>query len=191
MRQGAVEGIDLGRLNRQLATIDNEVALIGLLSTALSGGTTPIHSLEGSFVAENGVLRSTDLHAVLEGGEGRATATVDLPRWQLAMNSEFRLTDHPNAPPIGVLLMGPIDNPRREIRDQALRAHIMEQVIGTVVRKLVPSISDELGAAGSLLEGILGGGQTQQQAPAEDAPPAEEEPATTFENLLEGLIFGN
>ena len=191
VRQGAVAGIDLGRLNSQLTNIDNEIALIGLLDTAMTGGTTPIHSLEGTFVAEGGVLRSTDLHAVLEGGEGRATATVDLPRWQLAMNSEFHLTGHPNAPPIGLLLMGPIDDPRREIRGEALQAHIMEKAIGSVVRKLAPGATDELGAAGALIEGLLGGGQSQQQAPAEDSPPAEQEQQQLFENLLESLIQGN
>ena len=196
-RDGAVEGIDLGRLNARLGNIDSEADLAGLVGAALTGGTTPIHSLEGIFLASGGVIRTDDLHAVLEGGEGRATATIDLPRWQLALNSELRLSGHPNAPPVGVLLMGPIDNPAREIRDEALRAHVMEKVIGAVVRKLAPAVTGESGAGGAvgdLLGTILGGGVAQPQsdeAPAEEEqPPPEPEPQQLFENLLEGLIQG-
>ncbi|MFP6741625.1 MAG: AsmA family protein, partial [Alphaproteobacteria bacterium] len=167
VRQGVVKGIDLGRLNAQLANIDNEIALVGLIGGALSGGVTPIHSLDGTFNASNGVIKSNDIRAVLDGGEGTALATVDLPRWQLAMNSEFRLTGHPKAPPVGLLLMGPIDNPSREIRDQALKAHITEKVFSTVARKvLVPAITGEGGLVGGLLGAVIGTGQAQDE-PAE------------------------
>ena len=199
VRRGMVEGIDLGRLNTQLANIDNEIALIGLIAGALSGGVTPIHSLDGTFVASNGVVRSDDVRAVLDGGEGTAVTTIDLPRWQLSMNSEFRLTGHPNAPPVGLLLMGPIDNPSREIRDEALKAHITEKVFSTVARKvLVPAITGEGGLVGGLLEAIVGGGQAQQETVPTDGdkipplePSAEPSPEQLFENLLQGIIQGN
>jgi len=193
VREGVVKGIDLGRLNKQLANIDNENALVGLIGGALSGGVTPIHSLDGTFNASNGVVKSNDIRAVLDGGEGTAVATVDLPRWQLAMNSEFRLTDHPNAPPVGLLLMGPIDNPSREIRDEALKAHITKKVFSTVARKvLVPAITGENGLIGGLLGAVTGAGQTQD-APVEGdkIPPPEPAPEQLFENLLQGIIQGN
>ncbi len=193
-RDGVIEGIDLGRLNAQLGSIDSEAGLLNLVGLALTGGSTRIHTLDGTFTADRGVLRTDDLRAVLDGGEGRATATIDLPRWQLALNSEFRLLGHPNAPPVGVLLMGPIDNPSREIRDQALKAHVMEKVIGAVVRKLAPKITGGEGAAGAIggiLDAITGEGAAPQPQPA----PAEETPAPTpgqlFQNLLKGIIKGS
>ena len=196
VRDGMIEGIDLGRLNNRLANIDSGVDLIALIGGALSGGATAIHSLDGRLVASGGVLRSDDLRAVLEGGEGRATLSVDLPRWQLALNSEFRLSGHPKAPPVGLLLMGPIDNPEREIRDQALREYVAGKVVSVGVRKLLPAITGQdavggLGGAlgGTLLNALTGGGA--EPAPAQqDAPPAEPAPKKLFQNLLEGLIQG-
>ncbi|MEE2980346.1 MAG: AsmA-like C-terminal region-containing protein, partial [Pseudomonadota bacterium] len=194
VRQGLIKGINLGRLNTQLANIDNEIALVGLIGDALSGGVTPIHNLDGTFSASNGVIRSTDFRAVLDGGEGSAVTTVDLPRWQLSMNSEFRLTGHPNAPPIGLLLMGPIDNPQREIRDKALKAHITEKVFSTVARKLAPAVTGQSGVVGGLLEALAGSGQAPQEtAPAEGdpIPPPEASPENLFENLLQDIIQDN
>ena len=196
VRDGMIEGIDLGRLNNRLANIDSGVDLIALIGGALSGGATAIHSLDGRLVASGGVLRSDDLRAVLEGGEGRATLSVDLPRWQLALNSEFHLSGHPKAPPVGLLLMGPIDNPEREIRDQALREYVAGKVVSVGVRKLLPAITGQdavggLGGAlgGALLNALTGGGA--EPAPAQqDAPPAEPAPQKLFQNLLEGLIQG-
>jgi len=202
-RDGSVEGIDLGRLNARLANINSEVDLLALIGGTLSGGTTAIQSLDGKFIANGGVLRSDNIRALLEGGEGRATASIDLPNWQLALNSEFRLTGHPNAPPVGLLLMGPIDNPEREIRDQALREYVTVKIIGVGVRKLLdPAITGNKalgGALGGVLDVITGGGAQQPAPPAEgDAlPPPENSPLPDnapqklFENLLEGIIKGS
>ena len=201
-RDGAIEGIDLGQLNNRLANIDSGVDLIALIGGALSGGATAIHSLDGRLVASGGVLRSDDLRAVLEGGEGRATLSVDLPRWQLALNSEFRLSGHPKAPPVGLLLMGPIDNPERDIRDQALREYVASKLVSVGVRQLLPAITGQdavggLGGAlgGALLNALTGGGAEPAPArrdapPAEQPPPAEPAPQKLFQNLLEGLIQG-
>ena len=199
-RDGSIEGIDLGELNRRLANIDNEVDMIALIGGALNGGATAIKSLKGTLTASGGVLRSDDIHAVLDGGVARATASIDLPRWQLAINSEFRLTGHPKAPPVGLLLMGPIDNPEREIRDQALREFVIAKIIGTGVRKLLtPAIvgTEAVGGAlGGVLNALTGGALQTEPAPAEaetqpaeESPPAEPAPKL-FENLLDGLIKG-
>lgn len=197
-RDGMIEGIDLGRLNDRLANINNEADLIALIGGALNGGTTAIRSLEGRLIASGGVLRGDDLRAVLEGGEGRATLSIDLPRWQLALNSEFRLTGHPKAPPVGLLLMGPIDNPEREIRDQALRDYVAAKIIAVGVRKLIPVITgkDAVGGTlGEVLDAITGTAAeippVEQDAPPEkpSAPP-EPSPQKLFENLLDGLIRG-
>ncbi|MCH9020647.1 MAG: hypothetical protein IIA73_09825, partial [Proteobacteria bacterium] len=192
---GVIQGIDLGRLNAQLGELNSEADFVNLAGIALTSGATPIHSLEGTFTAERGVLRTNDLRIVLDGAEGRTTGTIDLPRWQLALNSEFRLSGHPNAPPVGLLLMGPIDNPSREIRDQALRAYVMEKLIGAVVRKLAPKITDKLGAVGGILDAITGGGVAPQPEPQPQEAPAgetpEPKPAQLFQNLLKGIIKGS
>ncbi|MFQ5957851.1 MAG: AsmA family protein [Alphaproteobacteria bacterium] len=198
-RGGVIEGIDLARLNARLGSLNSEVDFVRLLDVALTGGKTDIEALDGTFTARDGVLRTTDLRAVLDGGEGDAVATIDLPRWQLALESEFRLTGHPNAPPVGIVLRGPIDNPKREIRDQELRAHVTQKLLGGVIRKVVPAAGGEEGVGGVLggvLDAIAGGGQAApapepapQQAPAQAAP-AEPKPEEEFKSLLKGLLQG-
>ena len=198
-RGGVIEGIDLARVNARLGSLDSEVDFVRLLDVALTGGKTGIKALDGTFTARDGVLRTTDLRVVLDGGEGDAVATIDLPRWQLSLESEFRLTGHPNAPPVGIAFAGPIDNPRREIRDQALRAHVTQKLLGGVIRKVVPAVGGGEGVGGVLggvLDAIAGGGQAQpapapvpQQAPAQAAPP-EPKPEEEFKSLLKGLLQG-
>ena len=197
-RDGSIEGISLGQLNTRLANIDSEIDVAALIANALSGGSTAIKSLDGSFIVNGGVLRSDDLRAVLEGGEGSASLSMDLPRWQLAMNSEFRLTGHPKAPPVSLLLMGPIDNPEREIRDRALREYIAAKIIIVGVKTLIPAITGKdpaTGILGGALNIITGGGAEQpalepNPVPVEETPTPEPAPKKLFENLLEGLIQG-
>ncbi|MFQ5959387.1 MAG: hypothetical protein ACE5LF_08475, partial [Alphaproteobacteria bacterium] len=141
------------------------------------------------------VLQSDDLRLVLDGGEGRAAATVDLPRWHLALDSEFALTGHPNAPTVGVSLTGPIDDPKREVRDQELRAHVTQKLIGGVLRRVAPKIGDKAGAVGGVLEALTGAVRppAPQEAPAESAPAPSApppQPKREFENLLKGILKG-
>lgn len=215
VRDGLVRGFDLGRLNRQLGELDSEAAFIELAGAALSGGETRIAALDGTVTAKDGVLRSDDLRLVADGGTGAATATVNLPGWNLVLDSSFRLTGHPDAPAVGITLRGPIDKPERTIDDRELKAYVARKVIGGVIRKAVPGAGGETGAAGAvggLLNALTGGGAAQpapvqpapapvpEPAPVQPAPapasepvqpaPAQQAPQKQFENLLKGLLKG-
>ena len=210
VRDGVLRGLDLARLNADLGAIDNEADALRLVGNALGGGETRILSLDGSFVARNGVLGSDDLKVLLDGGDGDATLSVDLPRWRLALDSAFRLADHPDAPAVGIVLSGPIDAPRREVRDDALRQYLATRLAGAVLRKVAPKLGGKTTGVGKLLDALTG--NAPAPAPAEPAPqptpppaaeaqpapepapppqpPAPPTPEVQFKNLLKGLLKG-
>jgi hypothetical protein len=105
----------------------------------------------------------------------------------------FRLTDHPEAPPIGVRLTGALDQPRRDIKTAEIEQYLLSRGLGAVIQKAVPAeklgaaaplLDNLLGgggggsAAGALIEGLLGGGEgTGQPAPAARSPAPAPTPA--------------
>ena len=104
---GSFGGIDLKAVDAALAAHPGN-----LLALLRGGGRTPFSKLAGSFQIADGIARSDDLRLVAEGGEGAATAQLDLPHWQMASRVELRLAATPAPPPLVMRLDGPIDAPR-------------------------------------------------------------------------------
>ncbi len=198
-RDGVIQGFDIALLNERLGALDSEAAFVRLSEAALGGGKTRVHGLQARFAAVDGVLRSDNVRAVLDGGQGRAEATVDLPRWQLALDGAFSLADHPNAPLAGIALTGPIDDPRREVRDRELRAYVVRKLLGggdvnRVAPKTGPKIGMDASATDAALD-ALGDGIAPRAAPVEataesanSAPNTGLQPDPRFNNVLKGII---
>ena len=154
---GIVKGVDLKRLSANLSQLDRTRDFLSLLQTSMSGGQTNYSRLGGSFRIDNGVAYSTDLRADMEAGEGTGRATIDLPRWVLDMTTSFRLTEHPNAPPVGLVLRGPLDNPQRTIKSREMENYVASRVGKTLVRKL---LGDKVKGLDVLLPSGGGSGNT-------------------------------
>ena len=190
---GIVKGVDLKRLSANLTQLDRTRDFLNLIQSSMSGGQTNYTSLGGSFTIENGVARSNDLKADLEAGAGAGTAVIDLPRWVLDMAATFRLTEHTKAPPIGLVLRGPLDNPKRDIKSRELENYVASRVGKTLVRKFLGNKAKGLG--GLLQSG--GGTQqpTTQQQPSSNEPPAQpvqQQPQQPLkaEDAVKGLLKG-
>ncbi len=158
---GVANGVDLKTLSDRLKTLDRTADFLSLIQSTMSGGQTRYTRLGGNFTVENGVARSDDIAAEMEAGAGAGRAVIDLPRWHMDMTGSFRLTEHPKAPPIGLTLRGPLDNPQRDIKSRDLENYIAQRVGGTVVRKLIGKKAKGLEA---LLPGLA---QPQQEQPEE------------------------
>lgn len=166
VKEGAVQGFDLGAVNRRLADASNPVGLIAGIQAGLNGGTTTFKTIGGTFKAANGLVRTDDLRMVADSGLALATGSVDLPAWTLDGRVEFRLSGKPNAPPLGVRMIGPIDDPRRILDIQGFQTHLLETGarralkgrVGEVIRELLPPPSGD-GAPDpkpkDILKGIL------------------------------------
>jgi uncharacterized protein involved in outer membrane biogenesis len=138
VRQGVVEGFDLRAVSDQLKNLDNAVSILALFQKGMSGGRTRFSSLDGTFQIAKGVATTNDLRLIADAGEGRAAGNINLPRWQITMRSEFRLTEHPKAPPFGMRLEGSLDQPRRFFEIERLQAFLLQRGIGGVLRKVLP-----------------------------------------------------
>ena len=161
---GIVQGVDLQRLSDRLKTLDKTVDFLSLINATMNGGETAYSRLGGTFNVQNGVARSDDLSATLQAGAGSGRAVVDLPRWLVDMTASFRLTEHPKAPPIGLVLRGPLDAPQRDVKSKDMENFVAKRVGGTLIRKL---LGKKAGGLGSLL---TGGGTTQDAAPPPSQP---------------------
>lgn len=167
---GAISGFDLGRVNERLKKLDQPTAFLGLLQTAMSGGTTKFSRLAGTFTIEKGVLRSTDIALAADGGTGKATVTANLPAWTIDAASEFRLTGHRDAPPFRMALKGPLDAPRRIFNVNELQSWLVSKAAGGLLQQLIKKPAPQTAPAPQPAPG-----QAQPSPPAQPAPPKPEE----------------
>lgn len=205
VRDGVVKGFDLKAFSDQLKALDRAPDFVQLAQRSLSGGETSFTALTGSYTVSKGVLRSNDVKLQAEAATGDATAVVELPPRQLDVRSKFRLAEHPNAPPVGVRLTGPLDNPRKIFEIEEMQAYVIQRLVERGALRQF----DKNGKVQELLKGLSGGGgQTKPDAaptppvqpgtapqdptqPPAQAAPAPQEPAKPEEavkDLLKGLL---
>ena len=130
--EGAVEGVDVPAISRQIAALseadalDDIVSFVDRAEQSLSSGQTAIRSLDGIVRVQNGQARIDGFEIVTDGGVGTINGTADLPAWQLDLTALFRLAEHADAPPVGVHLEGPIDQPERRYLIEEMQAHLVQ-----------------------------------------------------------------
>ncbi len=176
---GSVRGFDLKSVSDSLKNAGRIEGLLGILGSAMGGGTTAFSKLDGTFRIERGIMRTDDLTLVADAGHGTAAGFVDLPGWHMDVNSVFRLTEHPKAPPFRARAVGPPDEPRRIFDFKELQAWVLQRGVGRLIDRLIPGAkSDGGGSSGTDPAQQNSTGQQQQQAP---------NPADLLKGLLKGL----
>lgn len=178
VRDGMVRGFDLADVSRRLNDIDDVASLLGLLQAGMGGGQTRFSSLTATFAAERGNLVSRDIALQAEAGQGRGTATVNLPAYSLDSRILFTLTAHPGMPPFALRLEGPLDNPRRGFETNDLQAWLVSRGVGRLLK-------GRGGEAGKVIERLLGGGEGEPRS-----PPAQSQPQGTPGDILKDLLQG-
>lgn len=181
VRDGAVEGFDLRMFSEQLNQLDDAGAFLVLAERSFGGGETKFRSLAGTYTVTKGVLRSNDTKLDADAGAGSATAVVDLPPRQMDVTAMFRLTEHPKAPPVGVRIVGPIDNPRQIFDINDMQAYVLQQVGTRTLKQL-----DKSGT----LDKILGNGQSGGGTTAPSGDGASQPAAPKLEDIGKGLLKG-
>ena len=179
---GAVKGINLARINARLKRLNQPTDLFSLVQTATSGGKTKFSTINGTFTIAKGVVTTRDMHMVAEGGEGRAAGFADFPRWLIDMAAEFRLTDHPKAPPFEMRLKGPLDSPRRIFKTNKLQAYLMQRGVGSVLERFLPRRKSGTGSSPTAAPAAPA--PAPQPVPPPKTPPS---PEDFIRNILKGL----
>ena len=84
---------------------------------------------------------------------------------------------------MGIALSGPIDHPRREVRDAALRRYLATRLAAAVLRKAAPKLGGKAKGVEKLLDILTGTPPAAAPAPAPTPapapPPAEPTPQPT------------
>jgi hypothetical protein len=135
---GSVKGFSLQDASDRLKNINRPTDLLGLLDAAMRGGETKFSSLAGTFNIEKGVLRTDDTKLVADAGAGDVKGAVDLGRWYMDMVGWFRLTEHPNAPPIGMRMVGPPDTAQRIFDTNDLQRFLVSRGVERLLRRAAP-----------------------------------------------------
>ena len=181
--EGAVEGVDVPAISRQIDALSKVDALDDIArfvdgtEQSLSSGRTALHSLDGTVRVQDGQARIDGFEIVAEGGVGEISGTADLPAWQLDLTALFRLTEHADAPPVGIRFEGPIDRPERRLLIANMQAHLVKLgLLSLAGAPGMPKITLRKGAKAepgtemdTLLRNVLG-----DPDKAEDAETAEE-----------------
>jgi hypothetical protein len=166
------------------------MGFLSLLQGPMSEGQTQFSRLDGTFNIEKGVVRTDDILLLAQAGEGRATGVIDLPRWVLDIKASFSLIEYPQAPPFGMHLSGSISQPKRAFDIERMQAYLLQRGVGNLLRKAIPD--KDSGAAGDILNKILGGGAETQTAPAptqqQQTVDPLEEPEKALKRILKGII---
>jgi len=136
-RDGLLRGVDLRALSDRLKELDKITDFLDLIGRTTGGGQTRYSTMSGSFQIERGIARTGDLTAQFDAATGTGQGLIDLPDWQIDMATVARLTEHPNAPSVGLDLSGPLDRPARDIRTRDLEAFLGQRVGETVLRRLL------------------------------------------------------
>ena len=189
---GSIEGVDVPAISRQIdalssiGALDDIPSFVERTEQALSGGRTAIRSLDGAVRVQDGKARIDGFKVIADGGAGDIGGTADLPAWQLDIAALFRLTEHPDAPPVGIRFAGPIDAPERRYVIEDMQAHLVKLgLLSLAGAPDMPKITLRKGAKAEpgtemdkLLRNVLGDpDEAEYAAPArepEEAAPAQE-----------------
>jgi uncharacterized protein involved in outer membrane biogenesis len=175
VRNGEIKGFDLSAVSERLKHINRPTDLIGLLQSGMTGGSTKFTSLDGTFQINRGVLQTNDLKLVAQAGEGNGKGNVNLPAWTMDMDTEFRLTEHRNAPPFGMRLRGSLDNPQKTFLVENIQNWLVQRGAGELLRRAVPGLQPPPQQPQT---------QPQQQQPPQ---PRQSRPEDVLRGLLDGL----
>ena len=145
-------------LSDRLKRLNEIPDYLALLQTTLNGGETRFTTFGGTFRINDGVMTSSDLGGDLDGARLSGQTIVDLPRWLIDLKSEVRLTEHPQAPPLGLRVQGALDAPQRDVKSQKLERYLTQRVGGTLLQKFFPRRPGES-------EVCCSGGQVRRRAP--------------------------
>lgn len=164
-----VYGIDLDKLANSAKDIFSggwQGALTALVDQGLMSGQTAFKDLNHNFAITEGNLPINNLTLQTKSGLADLTSAgqVSFARWQMDINSNVTLNTYKDKGSIaGIRLYGPLSNPQKAVNSQALESQI-NKVVGKKVEKLLGDSDNKLLQG---LGGLLGGGKTQEQAPAQ------------------------
>jgi len=167
---GIINGIDIPRLSERLNGLSNQNGLLGLLSSTLSGGQTPYDGGSSAVTMQNGFIQLSPFDVNMLGAKSGVDMGINLAQWKMNLNGDMSLNDHPDAPPIGINIVGALHDPEIDFNTRQLEGFIGQKIAASLLQNMVE------GNGG--IGGLFGGGEEPAQGDGDTAPPASNPGAT-------------
>lgn len=120
--EGVVKGFDLALANRQISGRQGNFGILGLISVAMTRGSTKFKALSAAAAIKAGRITVTKGALDAEGGDGALAGVVDLGGRTVDLRSEFRFDSIAKAPPLEMRVSGAFGATRSVIDVKALTA---------------------------------------------------------------------
>ena len=179
---GTIEGINLRALSDQIDNLDSVGDFMDLARVSFEGGSSPYTELGGNFVVANGEWQTDNLQLVADGGVGDVSGVVDLVSWTQDLAFTFRLTDHPDLPPIALKLSGPLDEPSQSVQTSEIEEFLLARGLGAAIQGAVTGELGDLGNTTEVIEDFIREG---------DSPTSSDEIRGVADALIDQLTGTN
>ncbi len=189
-RDGVIRGFDVSAITTRLGRLNRLPDFSNLLDISLGGGETAYRFLRTAVLIEDGIMRADSLEADMDGARLSGHGIIDLPAWSIGASGRLKFEGEgnetvepgeaapendltgwlkdPEAPSVGVTIIGPLNAPRIEYDKQQLISYVGARF------------------ATSLIAGIFGLGGDDL---APDDTVSEEETPADLAGGIFGLIF--
>ena len=148
---GIINGINIPELSKRLEGLNNKNGILGLLTSTLSGGETPYDGGQSVITTKNGFIQLSPFDVKMLGANSGFDLGINLAQWKMNLNGEMSLSDHPNAPPIGISVLGDLHNPEIAYNTKSLEGYIGQKIAANLLQNMV----EGNGGIGDLFGGII------------------------------------
>ncbi|MCF8473144.1 MAG: AsmA family protein [Emcibacter sp.] len=198
---GSVKGIDIPALSGQLAKMSDNGAFLKLLGTSLSGGKTSYKGGFSNITVKDGNIQFSPFDLALDGAKSNVKMNVDLLNWAIKSNGILSLMDHPDAPSIGVDIVGDVSNPKITYNTDRLKKYVGAKIASNMLQKIIGNEGglenifgdkpkENLPQQNNILTAPKGGNSPPQTAnpPPEDPNKTEQDSTKTPEDFGKRLL---
>lgn len=176
VRDGFINGVDIPQVNERFGALNTINDFLRVIGSALRGGQTAYRLIAVDAVASKGVLTTKNMRTDIDGGaQALLDSAIDLPQWRIRADGSFALEDHPEAPPVGVNIHGPLDNAAVTYQTKKLQEYIGIRLGAAVLKGIVTG-------EGFGLKDLVNGNTPTDPAQSPPAAPNQQDPGNNWGN---------
>ncbi len=133
---GSIDGVNPGAFAEAMASAASAAELDGIIDGVLRDGRMPFAGGKGEFTIAGGLVRFAEYPVDSPAATGTMITLIDLA--DLRIDSEWRLSLRASkaAPPLQVVVAGPLADPVRSYDTQELRSHLVVKGLSEGVSRL-------------------------------------------------------
>jgi uncharacterized protein involved in outer membrane biogenesis len=149
-KDGVISGFDLKAISQRLKEVNSIPSLLGLLTESMSKGKTTFHNFKSEVSFKNGIGTIQNMELIGYGATSKAKGNIDLLKYVLNVDVEFRLTEHPYLPSFIMHLTGPPNDPKRDLETGALQQYLLKNTFNGMVEDVISGPSKIINMLGSI-----------------------------------------